>query len=46
MSTISLAPTASAIALKRFQSMTREYADAPAMISRGLCSCASRSAAS
>ena len=29
---------------KRFQSMTREYADAPATISFGLCSCASRSA--
>ena len=32
MSTISCAPTLSAIARKRFQSMTREYADAPAMI--------------
>ena len=38
MSTMSSAPTASAIARKRFQSMTREYADAPAMISFGLCS--------
>jgi NADH:ubiquinone oxidoreductase subunit 2 (subunit N) len=29
-----------------FQSITREYAEAPAMISAGLCSCARRSAAS
>ena len=32
------------MARKRAQSMTREYAEAPAMMSFGLCSCASRSA--
>jgi hypothetical protein len=38
MSTIRGAPTESAISRKRAQSMIREYADAPAMISFGLCS--------
>ena len=32
------APTSSAIARKRAQSITREYAEAPATISFGLCS--------
>ena len=38
---MSNAPTSSAISRKRFQSITREYAEAPATISFGLCSCAS-----
>ena len=36
MSTMNRAPTASAMARKRFQSITREYAEAPAMIELGL----------
>ena len=43
MSTIRIAPTPSAICRKRFQSITSEYAEAPATIIFGLCSWASRS---
>ena len=46
MSTISMAPTSSAIARNRSASMTRGYAEAPATISRGRYSFASRSTSS
>ena len=42
MSTISSAPTSSAISRNRAASITRGYAEAPATISFGRCSCASR----
>ena len=46
MSTISQAPTESAIARKRAKSIWRGIAEPPAMISLGLCSLASSSTAS
>ena len=46
MSTISLAPTSSAISRKAAKSSWRGYADQPATITFGRCSCASRSTSS
>jgi hypothetical protein len=46
MSTMKTAPTALATRAKRSKSMRSAYADAPAMISFGLCSWARRSIAS
>ena len=46
MSAIISAPLLSQISRMRLKSMMREYAEAPQMISRGLCSSARRSISS